>query len=148
MRYIPLLILSLFILSVQAQLMLPVQDLSPRYLAEIKVNTATELNELLKRAEALFDQGDFSSEKDVPVAFILHGKEAKSLFYTNYKSNKTLVDLSARLSAFEVVDIKVCKVWMHGEGLSEDQLPPFVGTVSLGPREKKRLIKEQGYVYF
>jgi intracellular sulfur oxidation DsrE/DsrF family protein len=148
MRYIPLLILSLFILSVQAQLVLPAQDLSPRYLAEIKVNTATELNELLKRAEALFDQGDFSSEKDVPVAFILHGKEAKSLFYTNYKSNKALVDLAARLSAFEVVDIKVCKVWMHGEGLSEDQLPPFVGTVSLGPREEKRLIKEQGYVYF
>lgn len=126
---------------------LPVQQ-SPRYLADIRVNTKAELTQLLRRAESLFDQGKFNAGKDQPVAFVLHGPEARSLLVENYSTNKVLVDLAARLTAFQVVDIQVCEGWMKSRGVEKDDLPPFIGSVSLGPVEKKRLIKEEGYVYF
>ena len=58
------------------------------------------------------------------------------------------MDLAARLSAFKVVDIKVCRTWMGGQRLDESQLPPFVATVPFGPAEEKRLMEEENYVYF
>ena len=66
----------------------------------------------------------------------------------NYQQHKTIVDLAARLSAFEVVDIKVCKTWLDHVQLDEAQLPPFIGTVSYGPAEKRRLMEQEKYVYF
>lgn len=133
---------------VGAQQYIPAESESPKLLAHIEVHTVDELNQLLKRSEQLFDSGELISGKDTPVAFVLHGREASSLFNMNYKDNKALVDLAARLSAFEVVEIKVCKTWMGGKGLDESQLPPFVGTVPLGPAEQRRLLKEESYVYF
>lgn len=121
---------------------------SARYLAEIELHSVDELDGALTRAGELFESGKFSAGSDAPVVFVLHGPEAKSLLNANYSANKSLVDLAARLSAFKVVDIKVCKTWMGGEGLDESQLPPFIDTVPFGPAEKQRLIEEENYVYF
>lgn len=118
------------------------------YLAQIELHTAAELQSALQRADKLFNDGDLRPGKNPPVAFILHGAEAKALQQNKYQQNKALVDLAARLSAFQVVDIKVCETWMKGQKIDTTMLPPFIGTVPYAPDAKKRLLEEQGYVYF
>ena len=103
---------------------------------------------VLERADQLFNSGEFNAGDDTPVAFVLHGPEAEVFFSSRYQSNRALVDLAAKLTAFEVVDIKVCKTWIGGEDLDESQLLPFVGTVPFGPEEERRLLEEENYVYF
>ncbi|MEE8057720.1 MAG: hypothetical protein V3T17_07800 [Pseudomonadales bacterium] len=130
-------------------MLIPAQEQPPpRYLARIEVHTIAELNKLLTRAEQLFNSGNFNPGIDTPVAFILHGSEARSLLTPHYLQNKELVDLAARLSAFKVVEIKVCKTWMEGQSLDEELLPPFIATVPFGPAEERRLMQKQHYVYF
>lgn len=124
------------------------QQRSEKYIARIEVHTAEELDQLLNRAEQLFDSGGFESGKDAPIAFVLHGPEAKTLLKQNYQANKSLVDRVARLSAFNVVDVKVCRTWLGGESIGLDQLPPFIMTIPFGPAELDRLIEQEGYVYF
>lgn len=146
-----LLLLGLFTFTIsglQAQSPITAQQQVSSYLALIEVNTKAELNALLQRSEQLFSAGKFRAGSDVPVAFILHGPEAEALLVGNYQENKELVDLAARLSAFKIVDIKVCKTWMGEKGLDESLLPPFIGTVPNGVAEKERLMERGGYVYF
>lgn len=123
-------------------------EIGTAYLAEIELHTAEELHSVLKRADKLFSDGDFKTGSSPPVAFILHGAEANALQQSKYQQNKALVDLAARLSAFQVVDIKVCETWMKGQKIDAKTLPPFIGTVPYAPDAKKRLLEEQGYVYF
>lgn len=118
------------------------------YLARIELHSAEELNGALMRAEELFATDRFKAGTDAPVVFVLHGPEARTLLNKEYKLNKSLVDLAARLSAFQIVDVRVCKTWMGGEGLDENQLPPFIDTVPYGPEEKRRLLNDEKYVYF
>lgn len=61
---------------------------------------------------------------------------------------KAVVDLAARLSAFNVVDIRVCETSAKGLGLDLDTLFPFVDTVTYGPAEVVRLIEIEKYQYF
>lgn len=121
---------------------------SPRYLAHIELHTADELMAALLRADALYLSGEHQLGVDKPVAFVLHGPEARAFMLLNYESNRALVNLAAKLSALSVVDIKVCKTWMGSMSIDELQLLPFVGTVPYGPVEERRLINEKGFVYF
>ncbi len=121
---------------------------NPAYLAQIEVHTVAELRGVLERADKLFADGDLQAGSDPPVAFVLHGAEAKALLRNNYQQNKATVDLAARLSAFQVVDIKVCETWMKGQKIDATLLPPFIGTVPYAPDAIKRLMEKQGYVYF
>jgi intracellular sulfur oxidation DsrE/DsrF family protein len=56
--------------------------------------------------------------------------------------------LAATLSAFNVVDIRVCETSAKGLGLDLDTLFPFVDTVTYGPAEVVRLIEVEKYRYF
>jgi intracellular sulfur oxidation DsrE/DsrF family protein len=147
-QWFVLLIVCLAPVTLQGQQFIPAGELPSRYLARIEVHNSDELSLLLRRAEQLFDGGQLTPGKDSPIAFVLHGQEANLLLMANYQANKSLVDLAARLSAFKVVDIKVCSNWMGAEDLDVTQLPPFVDTVPLGPAEEQRLLGEHGYVYF
>ncbi|WP_019529817.1 hypothetical protein [Dasania marina] len=118
----------------------------PAYLARIELHTAAELYALLQRSEQLFMLSQQAPA--VPVAFVLHGPEAEVFFRGQYRRHQDLVDLAAKLSAFKVVDIKVCRTWMGMHSLDAQQLLPFVGTVPLGPVEEQRLLNQQGYNYF
>ena len=142
-----LLIFMMTSLSVQSQIFAE-ETISPRYIARIELHTADELMGSLRRAEMLQQEGAFKVGVDAPIAFVLHGPEAESLFVSHYADNKTLVNLAARLTAFKVVDIKVCETWMGSRALDSSQLPPFIGTVPYGPAEEKRLLKQERYVYF
>jgi intracellular sulfur oxidation DsrE/DsrF family protein len=134
----------LLVLSAMAQTSLAID--SPSYIARIELHTAEELYAVLVRSDQLLQ---ISQQLPVtPVAFILHGPEARVFFRDQYQQNQELVDLAAKLSAFNVVDIQVCKTWMGSKGLDEGQLLPFVGTVPFGPAEEQRLIRRQSYRYF
>jgi intracellular sulfur oxidation DsrE/DsrF family protein len=65
-----------------------------------------------------------------------------------YQKNKHLVDLAARLTAFNVVDIRVCETRMGVLGQPVSSLVPFVSTVPFGPAEVDRLVNEEEYLYF
>lgn len=117
-----------------------------RYLADIQVHTAAELESILLRAEALSSNGELDSEG--PVVFVLHGSEGKVFLRERYDENKALVDLAARLSALQVVDVRVCERWMGWRRINVDELQPFIETVPSGPAEIKRLRNDENYVYF
>jgi intracellular sulfur oxidation DsrE/DsrF family protein len=146
-QYRCLLFLLLFAPIAVAQQAMYAQETSSRYLARIQLNTAAELMEVLERSEQLFVANNYQLQSP-PVSFILHGPEAKVFLASNYQNNKAIVDLAARLAAFNVVEIKVCETWMEGESLDAEQLLPFVGTVPYWEVEKRRLIEQEGYTYF
>lgn len=117
------------------------------FLAEITVNSPEEVEQALKRAEQLFEQGAVTADTG-PATFILYGPEASIFLKENYSKNKEIVDLAARLSAFKVVDIKVCEIHLGYLGRDKNAIHPFVTTVPYGPGEVDRLIKEENFSYF
>jgi intracellular sulfur oxidation DsrE/DsrF family protein len=119
-----------------------------RYLAEIELHTEAELFAALQRSQALFDSGELKLHADQPVRLVLHGPEVLVLLLQNYQQHKQTVDLAAQLSAFGIVDVKVCETWMRGAKVNPEELPPFIGTVPYGPAEEKRLLDEEGYIWF
>ena len=83
-----------------------------------------------------------------PIAFVIYGPDVGIFFRENYSAFKPIVDLAARLSALEVIDIKVCQVSYEKEGLDKSTLLPFVTTVPFGPAEVTRLLEDQQYDLF
>jgi len=100
------------------------------------------------RAEALYLESSALLPRSPPIALVLHGPEVEIFFRENYPRYKKIVDLAARLSAFEVVDIKICRTRLRFLEQSKSALVPFVGTVAFGPDEIERLTEEEGYVRF
>lgn len=117
-----------------------------RYLARIQVHSAAELEGILRRADELNSTRPLDPAE--PVVFVLHGAEGKVFLRERYSQNKDLVDLAARLSALDVVDIRVCETWMGSQRIDAGQLQPFVHTVPYGPAEIERLRRDEEYVYF
>lgn len=114
--------------------------------ADVALHTLAELKQLLEQAEKIAN-GESQYNTDEPIAVVLHGEEIKAFVRSNYRSNKALVDLAARLDAFNVIDVKVCQRWMGANGIMKDQLPPFVEAVPFGAGERQRL-ENAGYAYF
>jgi intracellular sulfur oxidation DsrE/DsrF family protein len=102
----------------------------------------------MQRAEQLHIKARIEGQEIDPVAFVLHGPEVRTLLSPNYENNKPLVDLAARLTAFEYIELKVCRRWMGGEEIDPALLPPFIGTVPWGAAEMERLMQDEGYIYF
>ncbi len=123
-----------------------VESPSQKLQANITLHSLAELKQLLLQAEQIAS-GNSQYSVDEPIAVVLHGEEIKAFVRRNYRSNKELVDLAARLDAFNVIDIKVCKRWMGANGIMANELPPFVEAVPFGAGERERL-KKAGYAYF
>jgi intracellular sulfur oxidation DsrE/DsrF family protein len=121
---------------------------SPSYIAAIELHTSAELFSVLQRADQLLMDGVALQSEPAAVTFVLHGGEVTSLLRQNYRQNKALVDLAARLSALGVVEIMACETWMGGNSVAGEELQPFVKTVIYGPEEVSRLIDEENYLYF
>lgn len=124
----------------------PKQQAPQRLQALVQLHTAEELRSLLARAEQIANGSDEYNTKD-PIALVLHGAEIEIFKRSNYRDNKELVDLAARLDAFNVVDLKVCRMWMGKNNLSEGDLPPFLEAIPFGGSEIQRL-DGAGYAYF
>ena len=126
------------------------QELAPDaegYLARIELNSPDELLQALQRAELLHKIGKAGSESK-PLAFVLHGPEVSIFYRKNYNDHQNVVDLAAKLSALNVIDVKVCRARLSANGVDESVLVPFVDTVAFGPAEVKRLINKERYAYF
>jgi len=120
---------------------------SPRYLARILNDSPEEVASALKRAESLYTDGKLPPNVE-PIALVLHGPEVEIFFKEKYDEYKDIVDLAARLSAFGVVDVRVCETQTGIMGRQRSSLHPFIGTVPFGPSEVRRLLNQQNYVYF
>jgi len=120
----------------------------PGYLVRIDQNKPEEVEAALLRAEALYLESSPLLSSSPPIALVLHGPEVEIFFRENYQRYKKIVDLAARLSAFEVVDIKICRTRLRFLEQNKSALVPFVGTVAFGPDEIARLTEEEGYVRF
>lgn len=116
------------------------------WMAYLQAHTTDEVSAILGRAESLLDSAE-GYPSQTPIALILHGEETWAFLKSNYATNRTLVDQAARLEAFNVIDVQVCETWMRDNGVSADQLPPFVSTVPYGPDVERELL-EQGYDHF
>lgn len=114
--------------------------------ANVALHTLGELQQLLEQAEVIAN-GDTQYNTEEPIAVVLHGEEIKAFLRSNYRTNKSLVDLAARLDAFNVIEVKVCKRWMGANGIMVNDLPPFVEAVPFGAGERERL-ESEGYAYF
>jgi intracellular sulfur oxidation DsrE/DsrF family protein len=117
------------------------------YVVDIELQTVEQFSQLLERAEQLLLAGAVLQDDVAEVTFVLHGPVLRNLLRRNYLDNKRTVDLAASLSALGVIDIKACRTWMGGNGVNEEDLQPFIETVSYGPGEVQRL-QQKNYIYF
>lgn len=118
------------------------------FVVDVELQSAEEFALLLDRAEQLLIDGDAPQPDAAAVTFVLHGPVVRNLLRENYLTNKPLVDKAASLSALGVIDIKACSTWMGANKVVEQDLQPFVGTVTYGAAEVQRLLEEEDYVYF
>ncbi|APR65825.1 hypothetical protein CN03_02130 [Thalassolituus oleivorans] len=123
-----------------------VAPVATRYQAYIQRHNAEELFDLLQHAEKIASgQLEYSTQEPIPL--VLTGEEIELFKRENYRDNKPLVDLAARLEAFNIIDIKVCSRWLGDRGIEMTDLPPFIDGVVSGQFEVERLQKE-GYALF
>ena len=114
--------------------------------ARIQEHSADEMLALLQRAEKIASGQDVYRTRE-PVMLVLSGDEIELFKRDNYRDNKALVDLAARLDAFNIIDVKVCRHWTGQRGIELTDLPPFIDGVSSADQENKRL-ESAGYAYF
>ena len=123
-----------------------VQVFRNRLQANVEIHSTDELRALLEKAERIAN-GETQYNTEDPIAVVLHGAEINAFVRSNYRDNKSLVDLAARLDAFNVIDVKVCQRWMGANGINEGDLPPFLEPVQWGRAERERL-ENAGYAFF
>ncbi len=117
------------------------------YVARINNDSPEEVTDALKRAEMLYIEGKLAEVSD-PLSIVLHGPEVEIFFKDRYEQYKEIVDLAARLSAFGVINLRVCETQTGIMGRNRSSIHSFIGTVAFGPSEIKRLLNQQSYVYF
>lgn len=116
-------------------------------LVQFDGQSALDLTNALNRIEQLFMIEEDNSQYE-PIVMVLHGPEVALFLRQNYQSNKHLIDTAARLTAFNVIDIRVCETQLEALGGVVGSLVPFVSTVPYGPSEIERLVSEESYVDF
>ncbi len=119
----------------------------PGYLARIEQDNPQEVERALRKAEQYYLDNGMNPALPA-IAFVLHGPEVEIFFRANYARYKPIVDLAARLSAFNIVDIKICRTRLRFLEAPASSLFPFVGTVPFGPSEIERLTDQEGFVQF
>lgn len=89
-----------------------------------------------------------ATEQAPPIIMMLHGKEAARFLKSAYADNMSLIDQTAKLSAFGLLDVKICETWLKKNRHEHTELFPFIGTVPYGAGELERLSEEEGYTEF
>ena len=83
-----------------------------------------------------------------PIVMMLHGNQAHRFVRPNYEQNKQLIDQTAKLAAYGVLDVKICETWLKGNDYSAKDLFPFVNSVPLGTAELERLSDDEGFTEY
>ena len=115
-----------------------------RYLFDISNHSPEEMQALLSRAEEIRETNADGYE-DLEIVLVLHGPDIDIFREQNYNKNKPLVDLAARLDAFDIIDMRICETTMSSMGVERSEVPAFIESVPYAPREISRLLDE-GYI--
>ncbi len=115
-----------------------------RYLFDISNHTPEEMQALLSRAEEIRETHADGYE-ELEIVLVLHGPDIDIFREQNYTRHKPLVDLAARLDAFDIIDMRICETTMSSMGVERSEVPAFIESVPYAPREISRLLDE-GYI--
>ena len=115
-----------------------------RYAYDIVLHTPEQIREVLQHAEQLSAAPRPGNEK-ASIAMILHGPEIDIFSIENYPKYKDIVDLAAKLDAYNVIEVKMCQTMMRMRGLKNNNVPSFIELVPYGPDEVEKL-RQNGYV--
>lgn len=114
------------------------------YLFDITDHSLEELEALLVRAEEV-SQTHPADFEDLEIIMIIHGPDIDLFTSQNYAENKQLIDLAARLDAYDIIDMKVCEKTMSLRGVDRQDIPSFIESVPYAPTEIKERL-EKGYI--
>ena len=114
------------------------------YLFDVSMHSIEELEAILARAEEV-SQTHPADFEDLEIVMIIHGPDIDWFTHKNYEYNRKMVDLAARLDAYDIIDMKVCEKTMKNRGVSVNDLPDFIESVPYAPVEIDKLLKE-GYI--
>jgi len=114
------------------------------YLFDITDHSLEELEALLVRAEEV-SQTHPADFEDLEIVMIIHGPDIDLFTSQNYVENKQLIDLAARLDAYDVIDMKVCEKTMSLRGVDREDIPSFIESVPYAPTEIKQHLQD-GYI--
>ena len=113
---------------------------------DIFPKSAEDIEAILSAVEDKLDNpGD---ESVPPIVMMLHGKEAARFLKRNYAENKDLVDLTAKLAGFGLLNVQICERWLRSNDHPHSELFPFTSTVPFGEDEVERLVEEEGYTEY
>jgi uncharacterized protein len=115
-----------------------------RYLFDVSDHSPTELGALLNRAEEIRET-HAEGYDDLNIVLILHGPDINIFRQENYNKHKPVVDLAAKLDAFDIIDMKICETSMTSMGVERSEVPAFIESVPYAPDELRRL-GEEGYI--
>jgi intracellular sulfur oxidation DsrE/DsrF family protein len=99
---------------------------------------------MLQRAETLAMTPN-PAERPRQIALVLHGQEIENFRIKNYSDNRDIVDLAAKLDAFNVIDVRMCNTMMNLLNVEKQEIPAFIEIVPYGPAEVDRL-EQQGFI--
>lgn len=116
------------------------------YLFDVSQNSIEELKALLVRAEEV-SQTHPADFEDLEIVMVIHGPDIDLFTNKNYGKNQELIDLAARLDAYDVIDMKVCERTMESRGVERKDIPPFIESVPFAPVEIKQRL-QNGYINF
>lgn len=110
-------------------------DIFPKSIDEIEV--------VLDTLDSNLDQ--LPTDEYEPIMMMLHGPEAARFLRSNYKENQSIIDKTAKLSGYGVLEVRICDTWMRKNKYSHEELFNFVTPVPFGAAELRRLEREEGY---
>ena len=105
---------------------------------DVVLHDKAEILKMLRRAESLATTPN-SADRPRQIALVLHGPEIEHFKINNYRENQEIVDLAAKLDAFNVIDIKMCNTMMNQLNVEQEEVPAFIEIVPYGPGEVDRL---------
>lgn len=105
---------------------------------DVVLHNKDDILKMLRRAEALAMTPN-PAERPRQIALVLHGPEIEHFRISSYGENREIVDLAAKLDAFNVIDIKMCNTAMDQLEVNRQEVPAFIEIVPYGPKEVERL---------
>ncbi|TNF96007.1 MAG: hypothetical protein EP297_10980, partial [Gammaproteobacteria bacterium] len=131
--------------SANSQQILPgVEGHSPPIVFDAVLHNREEILSMLRQAEKLAITPN-PSDRPEKIALILHGPEVELFRISQYQQNREIIDLAAKLDAFNVVDVKMCSTMLGHRNIKESDIPAFIDIVPYGPDEVQKLVRK-GYI--
>ena len=117
---------------------------SQRRAYDIVLHTPEQIRELLQHTEKVTSAPRSGSDQ-ASIAMVLHGPEIDIFSIENYAKYKDIVDLAAKLDAYNIIEVKMCQTMMRKRGLKNNNVPSFIELVPYAPKELEKL-RQTGYI--